>query len=139
MATEVTPSKKVPCYRLDNQSSDQFDTDYAILQAASAIQGLKMTDSPAKKLDFSIANKENCAVAVPIAGIPDIPQAEEKTTDAPSIAPTIKPEEATEPLLQENPQRFVLFPIQNHEVSDMLSRSRQTRKVLQHVVALTHE
>jgi len=82
-----------------------------------------MTDSPAKKLDFSIANKENCAVAVPITGIPDLPQPDEKTTDSLSVAPTIKPEEATEPLLQENPQRFVLFPIQNHEVSDVLTRS----------------
>jgi ribonucleoside-diphosphate reductase subunit M2 len=76
-----------------------------------------MTDSPAKKLDFSVANKENYAVAVPITGIPDLPEQEEKTTDAPSVAPTIKAEETTEPLLQENPQRFVLFPIQNHEVS----------------------
>ena len=93
-----------------------------------------MTDSPAKKLDFSIANKENCAVAVPIAGIPDLPEREEKTTDTPSVASTIKLEEATEPLLQENPQRFVLFPIQNHEVSGVL-----TRKVVHHVAELTHE
>jgi ribonucleoside-diphosphate reductase subunit M2 len=98
-----------------------------------------MTDSPAKKLDFSIANKENYAVAVPIAGIPDLPEQEEKATDAPSVAPTIKVEEATEPLLQENPQRFVLFPIQNHEVIGSLTRLHQTRKVVYHVVALTHE
>ena len=98
-----------------------------------------MTDSPAKKLDFSVANKENCDVAIPVAGIPDLPEAEEKTADAPSVVPAIKPEEATEPLLQENPQRFVLFPIQNHEVSVVLTRSRHTRKVVHHVVALTHE
>ncbi len=36
----------------------------------------------------------------------------------PTVAATIKAEEADEPLLQENPQRFVLFPIKYHEVSD---------------------
>jgi len=34
------------------------------------------------------------------------------------VASTIKPEEADEPLLQANSQRFVLFPIKYHEVSD---------------------
>ena len=32
-------------------------------------------------------------------------------------AHTLKPEEADEPLLQENPDRFVIFPIKYHEVS----------------------
>ena len=35
-----------------------------------------------------------------------------------SVAATIKETEADEPLLQENPQRFVLFPIKYHEVRD---------------------
>jgi ribonucleoside-diphosphate reductase subunit M2 len=39
------------------------------------------------------------------------------TDDMPSVAATIKNEESGEILLQENPQRFVLFPIQHHEVS----------------------
>jgi hypothetical protein len=34
-----------------------------------------------------------------------------------AVAPTIKASEANEPLLQENPGRFVLFPIKYHEVS----------------------
>jgi ribonucleoside-diphosphate reductase subunit M2 len=34
----------------------------------------------------------------------------------PAVAPTIKEFEADEPLLQENPHRFVLFPIKYHEV-----------------------
>jgi ribonucleoside-diphosphate reductase subunit M2 len=72
-----------------------------------------MSDSPAKKLTFDAANKENSNVAVPIVGIPDDVEIPEKSV---SVAPTIKAEEANEPLLQENPQRFVLFPIQNHEV-----------------------
>lgn len=33
------------------------------------------------------------------------------------VAPTIQELEAEEPLLQENPHRFVLFPIKYHEVS----------------------
>jgi ribonucleoside-diphosphate reductase subunit M2 len=73
-----------------------------------------MTDSPAKKLDFSSADKEN--VYKPIVGIPDLPEEEEIITK-PSVASTIRPEEAHEPLLQENPQRFVLFPIKYHDVS----------------------
>jgi ribonucleoside-diphosphate reductase subunit M2 len=88
------------------------------MQAASAIENLKMGDSPAKKLNFSVADKENSNVAVPVAGIQDIEGPAEKKEDeaALSVAPTIKPEEAHEPLLQENPQRFVLFPIQHHDV-----------------------
>lgn len=72
-----------------------------------------MTDSPANKLDFSSADKEN--VFRPIVGIPDL---EEEVSDhKPTTAPTIRPEEADEPLLQENPGRFVLFPIKYHDVS----------------------
>jgi ribonucleoside-diphosphate reductase subunit M2 len=82
-----------------------------------------MSDSPAKKL-FSAANKEN--VAVPIVGIPDVEEIEVQEKEV-TVAPTIKPEEANEPLLQENPQRFVLFPIQNHEVC--IFRRVNTRRV----------
>lgn len=74
-----------------------------------------MTDSPIKTPVFTTENKENTSnVAVPIKGIPDTP--EETKVAKPSVAATIKAEEASEPLLQENPQRFVLFPIQNHDV-----------------------
>jgi ribonucleoside-diphosphate reductase subunit M2 len=86
-----------------------------------------MTDSPIKAPIFTTTeNKENDSnVAVPIKGIPDMP--EETKEVKPSVAATIKAEEASEPLLQENPQRFVLFPIQNHDVS--FSSTRLTRKV----------
>jgi ribonucleoside-diphosphate reductase subunit M2 len=72
-----------------------------------------MSDSPAKKLDFTSMNKENCDVAIPIVGIPelDLPEPASKV-----VAEGIK-EESYEILLHENPQRFVLFPIQHHEVS----------------------
>jgi ribonucleoside-diphosphate reductase subunit M2 len=84
-------------------------------QVAAAIDTLKMTDSPAKKLDFSTGNKEN--VFRPIVGIPDITTEDDASGALSSTAPTIKPEEADEPLLRENPQRFVMFPIKYHDVS----------------------
>lgn len=100
MSIQVTPSKK----------------------AASAIESLKMSDSPAKKLNFSSADKEN--VFMPIIGIPDIEDPEDAPEDkTPTVAPTIKPEEAYEPLLQENPQRFVLFPIKYHEIWQMYKKA----------------
>jgi ribonucleoside-diphosphate reductase subunit M2 len=72
-----------------------------------------MSNSPAKKLDFASADKEN--VFKPIVGIPDLP--EDEPVAKTGVAPTIRPEEAHEPLLQENPNRFVLFPIKYHDVS----------------------
>ena len=38
--------------------------------------------------------------------------------EPPKVAPGIKDNESDEPLLQENPHRFVLFPIKYHEVLD---------------------
>jgi hypothetical protein len=86
-------------------------------QAASAIETLKMSDSPAKKLSFTSENKENENVYKPIVGIPDLEEPKTDEPTKPNVAPTIKEEEAHEPLLQENPQRFVLFPIKYHDVS----------------------
>ncbi len=76
-----------------------------------------MSDSPVKKLDFLAADKEN--VYKPIVGIPDLEEeaVDEVDKKVHSVAATIKPEEADEPILQENPQRFVLFPIKYHDVS----------------------
>ncbi|KAI9788279.1 MAG: Ribonucleotide-diphosphate reductase (RNR), small subunit [Candelina submexicana] len=104
MSTQVTPSKK----------------------AASGIQTLKMGDSPAKKIDFAQVDKENMPEPVPV--IDDLalqkPSTETvKTIEKVSVAPTIKPEEADEPLLQENPHRFVLFPIKYHEVWQMYKKA----------------
>lgn len=55
-------------------------------------------------------------MAVPIVGIPDIDDAVADEVKDVTTAATIKKEEQHEPLLQENPQRFVLFPIKYHEV-----------------------
>ena len=89
------------------------------IQAASAIESLKMSNSPAKKLDFASGNKEN--VYRPIVGIPDLEE-EESGDKKLSVASTIRAEEAHEPLLQENPQRFVLFPIKYHDVRQRVSQ-----------------
>ena len=78
-----------------------------------------MGDSPAKKLSFTPFNKENAPFDAPIIEELDIkkPVADAvKSEPKPVVAPTIKSEEADEPLLRENPQRFVLFPIKYHEV-----------------------
>ena len=92
-------------------------------QTAAAIEGLKMGDSPAKKLNFKAAGKENLPFDIAAPRVDDIDvkqpiidEVKKQEEKAVVVAPTIKPEEADEPLLQENPQRFVLFPIKYHEV-----------------------
>ena len=82
-----------------------------------------MGDSPAKKLDFQTHDKENIKIDAPIH-LPVVDELELKKAHAdvvekgqrPAVAPGIKDDEADEPLLQENPHRFVLFPIKYHEV-----------------------
>ena len=92
-----------------------------------------MGDSPAKKLNFELENKENAPstpLIVDVVATENKPVLEKPTIqETPKVAPGIKVIEAHEPLLQENPQRFVLFPIKYHEVSPTLSRRRVTRKV----------
>ena len=80
-----------------------------------------MIDSPAKKLSFSaVDNKENNPFDAPVveAKVDLSKPATEALKEGPDpiVATTIKPEESDEPLLQENPHRFVLFPIKYHEV-----------------------
>ncbi|PSS12991.1 hypothetical protein M430DRAFT_143514 [Amorphotheca resinae ATCC 22711] len=103
MSTQVTPSKT----------------------AASAIEGLKMSESPVKKLNFQAAGKENVPfdAAAPVDIEVKKPIVEEAKQEKPIVAPTIKPEEADEPLLQENPHRFVLFPIKYHEIWQMYKKA----------------
>lgn len=87
-----------------------------------------MSESPVKKLNFQAAGKENVPfdAAAPVDIEVKKPIVEEAKQEKPIVAPTIKPEEADEPLLQENPHRFVLFPIKYHEVS-VASWTRWTR------------
>lgn len=77
-----------------------------------------MSDSPIKKLDFQSTGKENA-----VASLKPVDASTEKPTEKTSEtkrALTPKELEATEPLLQENPQRFVMFPIKYHEVSHVV-------------------
>lgn len=87
-------------------------------------------ESPVKKLNFSEADKEN----KPFDGDLSALEAEidakhaEKISSKPTVEATPKVEETPapkpeddEPLLQENPGRFVLFPIKYHEVRDASS------------------
>ena len=79
-----------------------------------------MSNSPAKKLNFSSLDKENLPFDAPVvkAEVDLSKPATDALKDQPKavVASTIKPEESDEPLLQENPHRFVLFPIKYHEV-----------------------
>lgn len=80
-----------------------------------------MSDSPVKKINFNVLDKENAPFDAATAIATDIkePVIEEVKKDSKAlVAPTIKPVEIDEPLLQENPNRFVLFPIKYHEVRD---------------------
>jgi ribonucleoside-diphosphate reductase subunit M2 len=107
MTAEITPSK----------------------QAAAAIDSFKM-ESPVKKLDFGVADKENnpdAAVATlaeqidathkPV--VEEVKKIEEKKTET----TVVKHDYSDEPLLQENPGRFVLFPIKYHEIWQMYKKA----------------
>lgn len=91
-------------------------------------------DSPLKKINFESAGKENAPFETDATLVDDIeakkPIVEQVKTEekAVVVSSTIKPEEADEPLLQDNPQRFVLFPIKYHEVC-IAFYPRVTRKV----------
>lgn len=86
---------------------------------------LKMGDSPVKQLSYDVVGKENIKSAEP--AIDDIdavkkPIVEEAKTitaadDRSSAAAALKAQEQDELILQENPHRFVLFPIKYHEAS----------------------
>lgn len=127
MATEITPSKKV--YMPFTKDPILFRTGltHHCSQAASAIESFRM-ESPVKKLDFTAASKENAPFDADVHNLANQMDAQKPTIEKPkeeskpAVAPGIKAHEAEEPILQENPQRFVLFPIKYHEVSDASTR-----------------
>lgn len=84
-----------------------------------------MEDSPAKKINFESLGKENVLQETPVVDDNDLkkPQLDlAKTEEKPSIALSIKAMEAEEPILKENPHRFVMFPIKYHEVGSLYPR-----------------
>ncbi|KAI1500458.1 ribonucleotide reductase [Biscogniauxia marginata] len=104
MASEITPSKK----------------------AASAIESFKM-ESPVKKLDFTASGKENAPFDAELDTLANEIESQKPATQKPeeqvAVASAVKPEEIDEPLLQENPHRFVLFPIKYHEIWQMYKKA----------------
>jgi len=105
MTTQVTPSKK----------------------AATGLESLKMNESPAKKIDFAVAGKENTVdasvkhddILKPLDALKPV----EKDILKPKVAEGIREDEVDEPLLQENPHRFVLFPLKYHEIWQMYKKA----------------
>lgn len=89
----------------------------ARVQAASNLENLKVKDSPVKKLDFNVEDKENMPAALQPISTPTVEDLKKPVTEivktAPEVivAPGVKAAQADEPLLQENPNRFVLFPL----------------------------
>ncbi|KAL6790258.1 ribonucleotide reductase [Trichoderma sp. SZMC 28013] len=112
MAAQLTPSKQL------------------LQQAASAIDSFKI-ESPVKKINFDAANKENQPLdESALESLAQQMDDNHKPTETlkkeeakPAVAPTIKPDEIDEPILQENPQRFVLFPIKYHEIWQMYKKA----------------
>lgn len=77
-----------------------------------------MVDSPIKKLEYKPVDKENSKGDAPVVTELELKKAHVDIVvkGQRPAAPGIKDHEADEPLLQENPHRFVLFPIKYHEV-----------------------
>ncbi|CEL03311.1 Putative Ribonucleoside-diphosphate reductase small chain [Aspergillus calidoustus] len=92
-------------------------------QAATSLENLKMSDSPVKKLNFEASGKENAAIPYPVADAPTTKPAAEKPVELSKAAINAREIEANEPLLQENPHRFVLFPIKYHEIWQMYKKA----------------
>ncbi|KAL4988512.1 ribonucleotide reductase [Aspergillus falconensis] len=92
-------------------------------QAASSLENLKMDDSSVKKLNFEATGKENAPVSTPIVDAPVTKPTAEKPAELSKATLDVKAIEANEPLLQENPHRFVLFPIKYHEIWQMYKKA----------------
>lgn len=79
-----------------------------------------MSDSPVKSINFGLDNKENAPGSTPAVDAikkVDVEVVKPSAPEEPKKALTPKELEKEEPLLQENPHRFVLFPLKYHEVS----------------------
>lgn len=99
-------------------------------QAAASLEALKVKDSPIKKIDFNLEDKENMPVAfdsseltaTPVSDMEKKPLLEVKQQiEQPQKPKTPKELEKEEPLLQENAHRFVLFPLKYHEIVRVIS------------------
>ncbi|PGH04611.1 ribonucleoside-diphosphate reductase small chain [Blastomyces parvus] len=98
------------------------------MQTASSLENLKMNDSPAKKLNFEPTGKENATTPVPLVLDAKLFEKRDTTPLRPEEAEKkvltgMKALEAEEPLLRENPNRFVLFPLKYHEIWQMYKKA----------------
>ncbi|KAI9671384.1 MAG: Ribonucleotide-diphosphate reductase (RNR), small subunit [Alyxoria varia] len=102
-STDITPSKK----------------------AAGEIENFKFDSSPSKDTEPEIPlTEDGVEKAKPLVGLPELSKEQDAVEEAKhSVAPTLKEEEVNEPLLQENPNRFVLFPIRYHEIWHMYKKA----------------
>ena len=76
-----------------------------------------MNDSPIKKVNLESVGKENITSDVTPIEVDPLKKVSLEVKEVPKTkAELIKEAEANEPLLQENPNRFVLFPLKYHEV-----------------------
>ncbi|KAL9101376.1 MAG: hypothetical protein Q9163_003357 [Psora crenata] len=95
-------------------------------QVTAGLNTLKVAEFPAKKLNVQAADKENApfdALVIEEIGIKKPVVEVIKQEPKPAVTPTIKAAESDEPLLQENPHRFVLFPIKYHEIWQMYKKA----------------
>lgn len=95
-----SPVKKISFAGKENAP---FDIDAPVTEATYS------KTEKVHKVDVSALQAENALLKLELAKM--------KKGSVTTVAPTIKLEEMDEPLLQDNPQRFVLFPIKYHEVS----------------------
>lgn len=77
--------------------------------------------SPVKKLDFSA---QEPIKAKPLVGLPPLTKPVTEVTKEADADALAKANLDDEPLLRENPNRFVLFPLKYHEVCLCTRRTR---------------
>ena len=91
--------------------------------------------TPVKKINFENVGKENMPTTTILAPVDDLVKPvileSTKTIIKPvevAVTPaSLKALEKEEPLLKENPHRFVLFPIKYNDVSHFIMRCAMTR------------
>ncbi|CAG8957133.1 hypothetical protein HYFRA_00009334 [Hymenoscyphus fraxineus] len=132
MTDQVTPSKATasaiehlkmssPVKKLDFGSADKENAPLSDSHASTFEQSV--IESPALSYTSAASKEIQELKALLAQSQAKIEQLSQKKADELAVVPTIKPEEADEPLLQENPNRFVIFPIKYHEIWQMYKKA----------------
>lgn len=143
MSTLVTPSKKA-ANAIENLKMGESPTKKIVFDAAdkeNVKNGLAPGEPGTVAIEFSMAleHVEEAYATLPeslrdrvtirLADKPveakpvEVRPVDANPADKLVVAPSIKPDESDEPLLQENPHRFVLFPIKYHEIWQMYKKA----------------